>query len=319
MDLKKPITSQVIDLGSESRHIFVPHFGGKRIHILHVGCGGGTGGVLASNILKIMGGLPSGIIDTVSYTGIDGDVFETKNLGRQMCIPPDIGKNKAAVIVGRYAAAFGVKSSQANFVDSYITTAADLDTISRAADSGVTIVVDSVDRNKPRLLIHNFIKDYVRRFGYPIYSVSCGNGEWTGQVCFGVQGVGTSCYGSTSNVRSCNTILSKAYTFNIPLAFDLMPELTDLELDRQEDTMSCAERAVHNVQTLIANNMGATFALNYVAMLLKALEIRFLNSNLPQDNQHMMPTIGVGLTRYNSLQNSVHQLNFTDKYLRGDI
>lgn len=306
-----------INLATESRHTLLPQFSNGNLHILHIGCGGGTGGVLTSNILRLMGGLHPSIKESVFYTGVDGDIFEAKNLGRQMCIPTDLGKNKAAVIVGRYASAFGVSSDKATYIDSYIEKSQDVIELLNTNNIGTMIVIDTVDKNKPRKLIHDGIKRMVEARGLNVYSISCGNGEWTGQVCFGAQGLGTDTYLSTYSQRSGNTILSSPYKFNIPLAFDLMPELIDLESDKKEEEMSCAERAVLNVQTLIANNFAATFALNYVAMLLKGKE--YAARTRSGETGLQVPTTSIGLTRYNSIQNSVHQLHFTDAYLRGEI
>jgi hypothetical protein len=66
------------------------------------------------------GGGDRALQERVRYIAIDGDEFEEKNLGRQLCIRPDMGKNKAEVIVGRYASAFGVGEDCASFLDAYI-------------------------------------------------------------------------------------------------------------------------------------------------------------------------------------------------------
>ena len=60
----------------------------------------------------------------------------------------------------------------------------------------------------------------------------------------------------------------KSYNYYLPLPGIVHPELLDEELDRQEDAMSCSERAVANVQNLIANGMGACAATNYITALM---------------------------------------------------
>lgn len=123
--------------------------------------------------------------------------------------------------------------------------------------------------------------------------ISCGNGAWTGQTLIGGLRIGAQetlvspgiwdlpdgviskeTYEAiinlfTKSVDSSRGIMDiKSYNYYLPLPGIVHPELLDEELDRQEDAMSCSERAVANVQNLIANGMGACAATNYITALM---------------------------------------------------
>lgn len=95
------------------------------LHIIQVGAGG-TGGYVAAEILRILGGLPVPIQRYVYYTLIDGDEFEEKNLGRQLCTEDDIGVNKAVSIIENYADYYNVLSGHAIALPKYLTSIDDL-------------------------------------------------------------------------------------------------------------------------------------------------------------------------------------------------
>lgn len=80
--------------------------------IFVVGCGG-TGSRVVPLLAQFIRSItrefnPRGWLNSTQIVLIDGDVVEQKNLLRQNFIAQDVGKNKAAVIAGRYAKAYGV-------------------------------------------------------------------------------------------------------------------------------------------------------------------------------------------------------------------
>lgn len=95
------------------------------LHIIQIGAGG-TGGYVAAEILRILGGLPIPIQRYVYYTLMDGDEFEEKNLGRQLCTEDDIGVNKAVSIIENYADYYNVLSGHAIALPKYLTSIEDL-------------------------------------------------------------------------------------------------------------------------------------------------------------------------------------------------
>ena len=276
------------------------------INIIQIGVGG-TGGQVANNILRTIGGMARDMQDRMRYIGIDGDTFETKNLGRQLCVPNDMGKNKAQVIVGRYANAYNVSTDSAAYIDSYITGKND---ILENIHSGFTnIIIDNLDKNKPRNWINDAVKEYIQtyRFGY-IYIISTGNGEWNGQVTMGCA------HKSNSKILTYTpgkTIIDAPYHFSIPSPYLVSPELLDITVDEKEEALSCADRALANVQTLAANQTAANICFNYANSIIS----QFINQvedrpDCPQS---------VGTVRFNALNNSYTMERLTDEYLAKGI
>ena len=93
----------------------------KTLSIVQIGAGG-TGGYVAAEILRFLGSLPYYLQARILYTLVDGDNFEPKNLGRQLCTEDDIGQNKAKVLVDTYGEIFGCKKDNIHAVPTYITS-----------------------------------------------------------------------------------------------------------------------------------------------------------------------------------------------------
>lgn len=164
-----------------------------RVNIIQVGAGG-TGGYVAAEILRYMGSLPQVLKNKIWYTLIDGDNFEEKNLGRQLCTPDDIGRNKAECLVENLGTMFGCDMNHIKALPEYLTSESQLhnlrpgipeytvgDAVSvvsmkmtmspkpdvyRAARSDrfgrntqqIDIIIDCVDRTTPRRIIHDMLE-----------------------------------------------------------------------------------------------------------------------------------------------------------------
>ena len=276
------------------------------INIIQIGLGG-TGGTVAMNILKLIGGMDKDIQTRMRYIGIDGDTFEEKNLGRQLCIRPDMGRNKAETIISRYANAFGVGEDCASFLDEYIKGPED---VLKYFHPGFTnIVIDNLDKNRPRNWLHEAVKQFVATYKIAyVYEISTGNGEWGGQVAMGC----------THKINSKilrhepgKTAMDEPYYFSIPSPFVVHPSLLDTTVDDREEAMSCADRAAANVQTLVANNMAATFCFNYV----NAICTQFINQVNGKDD---VPQT-ICNVRFNSKNNGVTYDQLTDEYLNREV
>lgn len=276
------------------------------INIIQIGVGG-TGCILASNILKTMGAMPEEIKPRLFFTAVDFDVFEPKNLGRQLCIPPDMGKNKAKVIVQRYAPVYNLTEKQAAYVDKKLESPEDL--IKLMHPGYTNIIIDAVDKNTPRLHIHNAIKQWTdsHRFAYT-YLISCGNGEWNGQV-----GMGAFIKYRGVILRHANrrSPMDPPYFFSVPSPYAVCPELLDLEEDAKEEAMSCAERALLNAQSMVANNTSAMLGLNYVNAAIAQFSNQIKSKpNVPQIN---------GMVRFNAMNNGFAESRLTTEYLSREL
>lgn len=95
------------------------------LNIVQIGAGG-TGGYVAAEIMRMLGGLPACVKERVFYTLVDGDEFEEKNLGRQLCSEEDIGVNKAVALIDTYADYYDVLAGHAIALPKYINSIEDL-------------------------------------------------------------------------------------------------------------------------------------------------------------------------------------------------
>lgn len=325
----------------------------NKLVIVHVGCGGGTGGILASQLLKIIGGLRQDVQNCIRYVGIDGDIFEEKNLGRQLCLPKDIGKNKAEVIVNRYKNAYRIPSEVASFVPKFIKSDEDLNAILHSVfpsdysksmyyNGGATVVViDTLDKNKPRMDCYQFIISTINAMSIgwesvngceppSVYSISCGNGEYTGQTCIGKLSLtGSTLKRVPAMPKEDFGLFDKPYHSSIPLSFMKYPELVDIEADKVEEAMSCADRAAQNVQSMNANNFAATIALNYASAIITAFSLfkSRSGSNILGMSEETMQAIlakeeqmfiSVGEVKFNSLYNYTTSSRLTTDNLKSD-
>lgn len=152
------------------------------LHIIQIGAGG-TGGYVAYEILRLLGNLPRELKEHIHYTLMDGDVYESKNIGRQLCCEEDIGKFKAQVIIEEYGEIFGVDPHQTTYVNEYLTNINQLWGLTnmplpvlRVTDKeecfdetraswqthnvpGLSvIIIDCVDKNAPRAILHEYFK-----------------------------------------------------------------------------------------------------------------------------------------------------------------
>ena len=84
---------------------------------------------------------------------MDGDEFEEKNLGRQLCTEDDIGVNKAVSIIENYADYYNVLSGHAIALPKYLTSIDDLKSLKHGiVDSKIPIrIVYDKDNNDKEL------------------------------------------------------------------------------------------------------------------------------------------------------------------------
>lgn len=58
---------------------------------------------------------------------------------------------------------------------------------------------------------------------------------------------------------------------SVPLPYDLYPGMVDLNVDKQEEQLSCADRAVQNLQSINANKTAANLVFNYFSTIMNGL------------------------------------------------
>lgn len=223
-------------------------------HFIIVGAGG-TGGYLIPNLLRQIS-LQNKILKASNprnqlhkITIIDADDIEDKNLTRQNFLHRDVGHNKAQVMAGRYGGAFGL---EVDFVPEYIDSQEMLERIVKSV-SQIPVVIDCVDNNKTREIIHHVFKKTKGMF-----SLSSGNEEWAGQVVVG--------YNAGKAPEKGNR---EPHVFDLPSVADLYPEILNGE-DKLPTELSCAEAAVSNPQNIQTNQTAANLLMGFANTILTA-------------------------------------------------
>ena len=367
----------------------------ENVYIVQIGAGG-TGGYTAVKLMRFIGNLPDAVKGNIKYTIVDGDVFEPKNLARQLCTDEDMGINKATSIVNNYGPFFDINPENLTAYPNYINSVEDLSDICTGfrQDAGRSslIIIDCVDKNLPRNVIYDFVNSISikQSLSYKaVYVVSSGNGKFAGQVCWGrrilcdlkrltistgnylynseggethvspdvllrmvEEGTSFSIFSKASdfaNLSAYKTRFEKAEelsngegftstylldrgnfpiidlqingedhykvklrkspqyennlsyvgTFcDVKLPYDRFPELLDLEVDAREEAMSCAERAVANVQSLYANETAACFITNYVTAILGM--VFPVDADVPSPIRSVVSSFDVSTNMYSS-------------------
>ena len=224
----------------------------KPVKITMLGAGG-TGGHVAPHLYRLLHTLerPTHVVIC------DGDIIENKNLVRQNFIAADLGKNKAQVLAERYATAFGLEVS---YIPEFIENEERLAELVKPdvfplepylypKYEELSILVGCVDNNRSRQLCHQVFKAAKN-----LIYIDSGNGEHTGQVVCGIRRSGR--------------------TYYKPIG-EVYPEVLS-ETDKFPTELSCAEAAISEPQSIVANIMAATAVVSYIynILVLGSIEVR---------------------------------------------
>lgn len=262
---------------------------------------GGNGLYIHDHLARTIGGLEKNFQERASLIAVDFDTFEPKNLGRQRCIPADIGRNKAEVATMRAQRAYNLPDECLSFWPEKITCGNDV--IDFMLPRAHNIFIDCLDKTTPRKHIHDAIIRYSKGIEVvSMYVISAGNGEWGGQVIMGgvtKKGEGI-CLGQKGRKAT-----DPAYNFSIPLPYDLYPALTDIKADEKEEALSCADRLVENIQTLAVNVTASTLAYNYANCIL---------ADFVGNTQREMGLTTAGV-EFDAFDNQFRHTSLTDEYL----
>lgn len=213
-------------------HYLPEQFLNHAIDVHVIGCGG-TGSQIAAGLARLHVtmlalGHPAGLNVTVW----DDDTIEPHNVGRQLFFQPDVGMNKADVMVYRLNTAFGLAwRSVAGRFDSREAVHADL-------------IVGCVDSKSSRIEIERAIKKTDL-----CYWLDMGNRSGDGQALIGLGGY------------AANKV-----PMRLPLPTELLPELTSGDEDTQTPTCSVRESIAR--QGLFLNQQVATWGLELLFRLL---------------------------------------------------
>ncbi len=228
------------------------YFNFRSIQIYLVGCGG-TGSFLVPHLCRVANFLGEAGRQ-VDITLVDFDRIEEKNLWRQNFCSAELGYNKAQALAMRYKTMFpklniGAVKSKLDQVE--------------FGNYRPTLIIGCVDNARARKNIEELMIQYTalttRRIGTnPCWWLDCGNDYTHGQVAIG----------NWHSVEPDDYILEPATCTRLPLPTIQYPELL-LQAD-EDESISCAERALLNGQSLNINSHMAIIAGEMVHQLLNS-------------------------------------------------
>ena len=228
------------------------YFNYSSVHIYVVGCGG-TGSFLVPHLCRLANWFYD-VGKQISITLIDFDRIEEKNLYRQNFCQAELGYNKAQALAVRYKAMFPKLKIGA------IEDRASAISLDRSTP---TVIIGCVDNAAARKSIEELMIEYsglvAHGFSHiPCWWIDCGNDYTYGQVSIG----------NWYSVELDDYILEPATCTTLPLPTIQYPEL--LLQTEENETLSCAERALLNGQSLNINSQMAISAGEMVHQLLNS-------------------------------------------------
>jgi PRTRC genetic system ThiF family protein len=252
----------------------------QRTEIIMVGAGG-TGSWLAPHLARLVKVL--GATREISLTFVDPDHIEEANLDRQNFCRAELGRNKAQALAYRYSAALGlpIKAMPLPFTANNFRHS-----------NGLVLLIGCVDNAKARQSL-TAVLELNGNYTLPYYWwLDCGNYEDGGQVLLGSSGGTLATAFHTS--PWCTALPSPAVQH---------PELL---IPRPEETPSCEDMAIRNVQSLTVNQQVASVASDYT--------LKFLSGKLKKFATYFDLGSGVMTSRYATPEELAKVLAVEPKY-----
>lgn len=241
---------------------------------------GGTGGILIQQLCRLLYGmndlarrarieppllhndheLDDYHTGAVPLTIVDGDTVEPANIRRQLFIEGDLHENKALVLAGRYAAAFGLEvSAYPRYLCPTIPEQELMEVIPERS-----VVVGAVDNAATRRLLHELLD----RYRDVVYLDSGNAGVPAPQT-----GTGTVNELSPADAGYDGQVVCGARRGRyklLPFPADVFPDLIEVEdpEDRLPTEVPCGEVIVSNPQRHITNVLASTVLLSYLTPIL---------------------------------------------------
>ncbi len=226
-------------------HRIHPELLQRQVRVLVVGCGGTGSAVLAGlpylHQSLVALGHPGGLHVTV----MDGDAISPTNCVRQAFARPEIGLNKAIVLVNRLNLFWGLKWEA---IPNHLKGGTFISRSYSGDDLHAHIVVGCVDTRAARATI----RDAVGKWGTVSYWLDLGNNADTGQFILG----------EPLNERNRRSHL------RLRSADELYPEIVDASLD-DDGQPSCSAAAAIEKQEPFINSTLAQHALALLTRLFR--------------------------------------------------
>lgn len=220
------------------------------IHVLLVGCGG-TGSHIAQSLARLAyhvsqkPGLPPLIV-----TLLDGDVVESKNVGRQLFSAGDVGTNKAQALAARFSAVFGLPiAALPRMLGDWRSP--ELDRTSDRYRSPYGVIVGAVDGPSGRTAIRELMK---RDSDWRLW-LDCGNEQLDGQVVVG---------GATTPEQLRGAFKVPGLCSALPAPSLVYPDLLKQDTRAHVTRLDCDEAMLTDAQSLMVNQAMAAIAGQYL-------------------------------------------------------
>lgn len=258
-----PAAHPSLDMSFRQSAVFLPRQT-KSVRITVVGCGG-TGSWLAAQVARV-GRVLIEQGRRVQIVFVDPDRVSATNVPRSCFCEREIGELKAVVLARRYAAAWVLEigTITERFAPEMIRASSNEDVLN--------VVVGCVDNAAARRSLSEVL---VRRTPYGYYDygssrqtilIDCGNTREGGQVLVGSVSRQEEMRASFKGKSICTALPSPTWQH---------PELLEeLEEERPDHNLSCAELMRRNAQSLMVNHFVASIAGDYLVRLLVTKNLR---------------------------------------------
>ena len=212
-----------------------------------VGCGG-TGSQLARTIARIVYDMKQRRMHTPKIRLIDPDIVEMGNTGRQLFVPNDCGKNKAAVLGRRFNRALGL---EIEWITEPVDASKHFDRYSN------NVVIGAVDNHEAR-------KELARIAGIWL---DTGNHHFEGQICIGTT--------ADRDFMLRHIDGDNGKYRHLPNAALLFPQLLEpeVEIEPIAEPISCTAAVMEGSQHLLVNDLVSCIAGQYLYKLLHRIPI----------------------------------------------
>lgn len=215
---------------------------GKPVKIAVIGAGGSGSQIMTGlaqlHMTMLALGHPHGL-DVVVY---DDDLVSTSNIGRQMFLPPDVGRAKADVMVNRINMTMGMNWT------------AQVERLTGGTYLTADLIIGCVDSRAARAAI----LECAQRSRVALW-MDLGNKQHDGQVILG----------------EIPMQFDRADRVRIPTIADLFPETCDPSQDSDDDGPSCSLAEALEKQSLFVNRGVVLYALNMLFELFRYGEISY--------------------------------------------
>jgi PRTRC genetic system ThiF family protein len=231
----------------------VPFGIGAQAFFITVVGAGGTGSYVVQSLARLMAHCRATGGPPISALVLDADVVEHKNVGRQLFSHAEVGRNKAATLVARFNAAFGLQMEALPVMATaeLLTGQATPIRNRMRRDDSYHILVGAVDGPAGR----SAMADALHSWHYDMW-IDAGNHEHAGQVVLGTKANRKDLRGAFALGGFCSGLPSPALVY---------PRLirTQAEQPRQD----CAAAMEDNRQSLMINEQVATIVGQYLTQI----------------------------------------------------